>query len=66
MSFFPDFPKNVKLAQMLIDNKNFAESTSEFGLLMLEEMGVEITAEMKEMMRNQTEPFRVKLSANGY
>ena len=51
---------------MLIDNKNFAESTSEFGLLMLEEMGVEITAEMKEMMKNQTEPFRVKLSANGY
>lgn len=64
--FFPDFPKNVKLAQMLIDNKNFAESTSEFGLLMLEEMGVEITAEMKEMMKNQTDPFRVKLSANGY
>ena len=23
--FFPDFPKNVKLAQMLIDNKNFNE-----------------------------------------
>lgn len=64
--FFPDLPKNVVLSQMLIDNKNFADSTSEFGLLMLKEMGIEITDEAKEMMKKQSEPFRIKLKANGY
>ncbi len=64
--FFPDFPKNIKLSKTLINNQDFAESASEFALLMLEEMGAEITPELKEAVEAQSEPFKVKLKANGY
>ena len=64
--FFPDFPKNTRLPKMLIDNKDFAESTSELTFLMLQEMGIEITDEVKEMVQAESEPLRVKLNENGY
>ncbi len=51
---------------MLIDNKDFAESTSELTFLMLQEMGIEITDEVKEMVQAESEPLRVKLNENGY
>ncbi|MDA3439174.1 hypothetical protein MJ046_02320 [Acinetobacter bereziniae] len=50
----------------MINNQDFAESASEFALLMLEEMGAEITPELKEAVEAQSEPFKVKLKANGY
>ncbi|MFW1745512.1 hypothetical protein ACG9XW_04690 [Acinetobacter guillouiae] len=64
--FFPDFPKTTRLPKMLIDNKDFAESTSELTFLMLQEMGIEITDEVKEMVQAESEPLRVKLNENGY
>ncbi|MDR0235779.1 hypothetical protein [Acinetobacter sp.] len=66
VEFFPDFPKSTTLSKMLIDNKDFAESASEFALLMLVEMEAEITPELKEAVEAQSEPFKVKLKANGY
>lgn len=64
--FFPDLKDKVKLSQIMINDKNFADHVVVFGLSFLKKMGIAQSNEFIKEFQNEAESYRIQLKENGY
>ncbi|WP_111860037.1 hypothetical protein [Acinetobacter sp. CFCC 10889] len=65
--FFPNLSKKVKLAAFKTnDGQNYADLSEKMAYLIFPEIGISMTKELKQSMKEVTDPLRQRLKANGF